>query len=352
MGDQTIQLIHDVKRASKDNEPLEIVGRRTKEFLGRATSGTILDISQHTGIINYEPAELILMVRAGTPLSEIRDTLAGAHQCLLFDPPHYGVGGTIGGIVAAGLAGPCRPYTGAVRDFVLGLSCINGAGEHLHFGGQVMKNVAGYDVSRLMVGAMGTLGPILDISFKVMPMPELNETILYEVSEAAAISKITELSRKPWPFSGACYLDGQLRIRLSGGSESVLAAARALGGEHAQDDATFWQQLRDQTLPFFRQEGTLWRINVRPNTTHMQIAGAFLIDWGGAQRWLRSEEPDDVIRDVVARVGGHASRFRGGDREGDVFHPLSKPLQVLHRKIKETFDPLYLFNRGRMYAEI
>lgn len=352
MRDQSEQLIHDVNQAVRHKEHLQIVGRCTKEFLGRATSGTRLDLSQHAGIISYEPAELILTVRAGTLLSEIRATLASARQCLLFDPPDYDRSSTIGGTVAAGLAGPCRPYTGSVRDFVLGLTCINGVGEHLHFGGQVMKNVAGYDISRLMVGAMGTLGPILDISFKVMPMPEANETMLYEISESAAISKIAKLSLKPWPFSGACYFDGQLRIRLSGSAGSVLAAAGELGGERAEDDATFWRDLRDQSLPFFGQEGILWRINVRPNTPQMDLSGAVLIDWGGAQRWLLSKAPDDVIREAVVKVGGHASRFRGGDREGDVLHPLAQPLQMLHRRIKETFDPLYLFNRGRMYDGI
>ena len=215
-----------------------------------------------------------------------------------------------------------------------------------------MKNVAGYDVSRLMVGAMCTLGPILDISFKVMPIPEVSETMLYEISEPAAIAKISKLSRKPWPFSGACYFDGQLRIRLSGSVGSVLAAVSELGGEHTDDDPVFWRDLRDQNLPFFDQEGILWRVNVLPNTPQMDLSGSVLIDWGGAQRWLISEAPDDVIRGSVVKVGGHASRFRGGDREGDVFHPLSQPLQMLHRRIKETFDPLYLFNRCRMYAGI
>jgi len=352
MKDQSEELIHDVNQAVRDNEHLQIVGRGTKEFLGRVTSGIRLDVSQHIGIISYEPAELILTVRAGTLLSEVRETLASAHQCLLFDPPDYGRSSTIGGTVAAGLAGPGRPYSGSVRDFVLGLTSINGAGEHLHFGGQVMKNVAGYDVSRLMVGAMGTLGPILDISFKVMPMPESSETMLYEISEPAAISKISTLSRKPWPFSGACYLDGKLRIRLSGSAGSVLAAVSELGGERIGDDSTFWRDLRDQNLPFFDQEGALWRVNVLPNTPQMDLSGSVLIDWGGAQRWLISEAPDDVIRGSVVRAGGHASRFRGGDREGDVFHPLSRPLQMLHRRIKETFDPFYLFNRGRMYDGI
>ena len=233
VADLSERLVERIREANALGTPLRITGGDTKHFLGRQPRGEQVDFSGHTGILSYEPTELVLTVRAGTPIAETQAVLNESGQCLAFEPPDYGSVATIGGTIASGLSGPCRPYRGSVRDFVLGVTCVNGRGESLRFGGQVMKNVAGYDVSRLMVGAMGTLGAILDVSFKVLPVPESEQTRVYEVSEEMAIEKMNEWAAQPWPLSAACYLKNELRIRLSGTEAGVAAAARELGG--AQD---------------------------------------------------------------------------------------------------------------------
>jgi glycolate oxidase FAD binding subunit len=232
---------------------------------------------------------------------------------------------------------------------VLGVTCVNGQGEFLRFGGQVMKNVAGYDVSRLMVGAMGTLGAILDVSFKVLPMPETEQTRVYEVSKEMAISKMNEWAGQPLPLSAACYLKDELRIRLSGTEAGVVAAARELGGVQDPEGGLFWQALREQCLPFFESADVLWRLVVPPATPPLGLAGDTLVDWGGAQRWLSTSQGDDAVRAAVRAVDGHATRFRGGDRSLNVFHPLTSGLATLHRNLKNAFDPGGILNPGRLY---
>jgi glycolate oxidase FAD binding subunit len=235
---------------------------------------------------------------------------------------------------------------------VLGVTCVNGRGESLRFGGQVMKNVAGYDVSRLMVGAMGTLGAILDVSFKVLPMPEVEETRVYEFSEEMAIENMNKWSTQPWPLSAASYLENKLRIRLSGTEAGVAAAARELGGVQDPEGGQFWLALREQQLPFFESEDVLWRLVVPPATPPLGLSGKGLVDWGGAQRWLLSEQGDETIRAAVEAVGGHATRFRGGDRSSNVFQPLAPGLATLHQNLKSAFDPVRILNPGRLYDGI
>jgi glycolate oxidase FAD binding subunit len=215
-----------------------------------------------------------------------------------------------------------------------------------------MKNVAGYDVSRLMVGAMGTLGTILDVSLKVLPLSELEQTRVYEVSEENAITKMNEWAAQPFPLSAACYLKRKLRIRLSGTEAGVAEAVRELGGMHDPEGETFWRALREQNLPFFKSTNILWRLVVPPATPPLRLSGNQLVDWGGAQRWLRSNQGDEVVRAAVQSVGGHATRFRGGDRSSNVFHPLSPGLAILHRNLKNAFDPNGILNPGRLYEEI
>jgi glycolate oxidase FAD binding subunit len=352
VADWSERLVERIREAHALGTPLRIIGGDTKYFLGRQPLGDQFDVSGHIGVLNYEPTELVVTVRAGTPISEVQTLLNGSGQCLAFEPPEFGSAATVGGSVASGFSGPCRPYRGSVRDFVLGVTCVNGRGEYLKFGGQVIKNVAGYDISRLMVGAMGTLGAILDVSFKVLPVPEVEETRVYEVSEGMAIAMMNEWAGKPYPLSAACYLMDELRIRLSGTKAGVAAAARELGGVLDPNGDRFWLELREQRLPFFESAEVLWRLVLPPATPPLGLPGDALVDWGGAQRWLVSREDDEVIRSAIEAIGGHATRFWGGDRSLSVFHPLRPGLAVLHQNLKKAFDPTGILNPGRLYEEI
>jgi glycolate oxidase FAD binding subunit len=345
-------LQEEVARAFAHGEALHIRGAGSKDFIGREPRGRPLDLSEHRGIVAYEPTELVLTARAGTPLAEIERALAVERQLLAFEPPHLGPGATLGGTVACGLAGPRRPYAGAVRDFVLGVRIINGRGEVLRFGGQVMKNVAGYDVSRLMAGAFGTLGVLLEVSLKVLPRPAVEVTLAHEVDAPEAIETMSRLAGRPLPLSAAAHWDGRLHLRLSGTGSGVDAARRALGGETVAEADDVWAGVREQRLPFFLGAGSLWRLSVPPSSPPLDLPGEWLLDWGGAQRWLRSEADAGTVRAAVARVGGHATRFRGGDRQDQVFQPLPPALASLHRRIKQAFDPRGILNPGRLYPDL
>ncbi|MFQ5938340.1 MAG: glycolate oxidase subunit GlcE, partial [Acidiferrobacterales bacterium] len=303
------------------------------------------------GIVSYEPTELVLTARAGTPLKEVEATLDDGGQMLAFEPPHFGDGATLGGAIASGLSGPSRPYVGAVRDFVLGAVCVNGRGERLSFGGQVMKNVAGYDVSRLMAGAMGTLGVLLEISLKVLPRPASELSLVLSMGADEAISTMNTWAGQPLPISAACHDGEVLRVRLSGSDNGIRSAREKIGGEEITDGRVFWTELREQRLPFFADTTPLWRLSVPAATPVANLSGQWLFDWGGAQRLLVSDLPAETIREAASTAGGHAVLFRGGDRTGDVFHPLALPLAILHRRLKDAFDPKGILNPGRMYAD-
>ena len=324
----------------------------------------------------------MLSARGGTPLAEVRAALAEKGQMLAFEPPAFGEAATIGGAVAAGLSGPARPYAGAVRDFVLGTRVLNGKGEALRFGGEVMKNVAGYDVSRLMTGAFGTLGVLLEVSLKVLPRPTRVCTVVLEASAGEAVARCNAWAAKPLPITGACHHGERLRVRLAGTAGGVAAAIDAIGGEVVGDEAAggetidggaaggeaaggetidggtagdeaFWTALREQTLPFFTRDGPpLWRMSVPPGAAALEVAGDCLIDWGGALRWLRTDAPAAEVRAAAERAGGHATLFRGGDRTGAVFHPPAPAVLKLHERIKAAFDPAGILNPGRMYEGI
>ena len=343
-------------------EPLEFRGGGSKSFYGRAPRGTPLDLGGHRGLVDYRPSELMLRVRSGTPVTEVERILAGERQCLPFEPPNFDGRATIGGAVASGLSGPRRPWSGAVRDLVLGTRIINGLGQDLRFGGEVMKNVAGYDISRLMVGALGSLGLILDVSLKISPQAHRTETRVLEESPAAALQRLAALGRRPLPLNGAAILDARLHLRFAGNADAVAVACAEIGGEEGDDG--FWRDLRDHRLPFFASAGQgapLWRLSLPPMTPVHALAEEWpelrpdidsrqLIDWGGAQRWLHYAGNADRLRAAAARCGGHALCFRGGDRQGQVFHPLAAANERLHRSIKEAFDPYGLCNPGRLYA--
>jgi len=341
-----------VRDAAAGHKPLVLRAGGTKDFYGRVCCGEILAIRHISGVISYEPTELVITARAGTSLAEIEQTLAGEGQMLAFEPPYFGEAATLGGAVACGLSGPRRPYTGSVRDFILGVKCLTGRGEILTFGGQVMKNVAGYDVARLMTGALGTLGVLLEVSLKVLPRPEFEISLARNTDAATALGDMNAWAGQPLPLSAACYEGGCLRVRLSGKEVAVRAARERLRMEEDPEGLAVWQRLREHEHDFFRRDGgALWRLSL-PSTTPMPaLAGDWLIDWGGAQRWLITAEPVEKIRREASACGGHAMLFRGGDRTGDVFHPLSPVLLALHRRLKEAFDPMHVLNIGRMYRE-
>jgi glycolate oxidase FAD binding subunit len=352
MTDLSATLQQQVQDAVSHHTPLNIIGNNTKSFLGHAAHGAPLSVAEHRGIVEYDPRELVLTARTGTPLAEIESALAEAGQMLTFEPPHFGERATLGGTIACGLSGPRRPYAGAARDAVLGCKLINGRGELLRFGGQVMKNVAGYDVSRLMVGAYGTLGVLLEISLKVLPRPAASLTLMHECPQAEAIQRMSHLLSQPLPVDGASYHAGHCYIRLAGSEQAVKHAQTQLGGEVLEKCTPFWHSLREQQLPFFHSKKSLYRVMVKPATPPIAIAGDWLIDWGGAQRWLVSDEPLESIRAQVKKLGGHVSLFRGNNAPKDIFTPLPVALFNIHRRLKESFDPYDIFNRERMYPGI
>lgn len=349
--EQSLQ--EQVISAATDRKPLCITAGNTKSFLGRTPQGEPLDLGGHRGILSYEPKELVITARAGTPLLEIEETLAAQGQMLPFEPPHFGATATLGGTIAAGLSGPRRPYAGSARDFVLGARVLNGKGEILRFGGEVMKNVAGYDVSRLMTGAMGTLGVLLDISLKVLPIPAREITLVSNSDTLSAIKRFNELAAKPLPISAAAC-DGELAyIRLSGAGSAVDAASKTLGGDLLEQSAAFWQQrIREQEHAFFQDDTPLWRLSVPPGAPGVSFQRKCLIDWGGALRWVKSDAHPQEIFHTLAGIGGHATLFRGGDHKGPVYQPLPAPLLTIHRHLKQAFDPQGLFNPGRLYPEL
>ncbi|MDD0813845.1 glycolate oxidase subunit GlcE [Curvibacter sp. HBC28] len=346
-------LIERIRAAAEAATPLRIRGGGTKDFYGQTLHGQVLDTRGLNGISAYEPSELVVTVGAGTPLLELEAALAAQGQCLPFEPPHFGPGATVGGMLGAGLSGPARASVGSVRDYVLGLEMVNGRGEHLTFGGQVMKNVAGYDVSRLLAGALGTLGLVTSVSLKVLPVPVAEATLRFAMDEATALKKHNEWAGQPLPLNASCWFEGQLTLRLRGALAAVQSACQRLGGERLAEAeaAAFWLALREQTHPFFALQGdeSLWRLSVPDTAVPLQL-GPVLTEWGGAQRWIKA--PSDQakrLRHHAVTAGGHATRFRGPDPALEVFTPLSPPLERIQRGLKQQFDPVGIFGHGRLY---
>lgn len=350
-ADQTDELQEKVVKALSFGSPLRIVGGNTKSFYGREALGTPLYVGQHNGIVNYYPSELIVTARSGTLLSELSQELAGNGQILAFEPPAFGELATLGGTIACGFSGPRRPFSGSARDYVLGCKIINGNGEILSFGGEVIKNVAGYDVSRLMVGALGTLGLLLEISLKVMPMPEAEITCCIELPRVDAQKKMAALMSRSLPLSGLSFDGRLLFVRFSGNEKAIAAAAKHIGGDEQIVDNSYWSVLNEHRLPFFQGSRNLWRLCLAPAAETLPLEGEWYYDWGGGLRWLLSAEPVDKVFSVTEKAAGHAQLFRGGNRDGDVFQPLTGRLQQLNAKVKSAFDPAGLFNPYRFYRD-
>lgn len=347
-----------IARAHAQGEPLRIVGGDTKAFYGREAAGETVFTGGLTGIVEYEPSELVITAMAGTLLEEIEAALAERGQMLAFEPPHFGAGATLGGTIACGFSGPRRPYAGSARDFVLGLRCLNGKGELLRFGGQVMKNVAGYDVSRLACGSLGILGPILEVSLKVLPLPAAEASLRLPIDEAGALRAVNEWGGQPLPLSASAWCEGVLSLRLSGAAAAVEAAVARFEREHGTarlDPAqarAYWAGVREQTDAFFDGAQPLWRLSLPATAPVVDLPGARMFEWGGALRWLRSDASAETVRAAVSRLGGTATLFRGGDRAAGVFHPLAPINAALQRRLKDAFDPARIFNPGRMYPDL
>lgn len=385
MSDTQQALVDAVRAAAAARRPLCIRGGGSKDFYGGPAVGEPLDVRGHAGIVAYEPTELVVTARGGTLLAELEAALAASGQMLAFEPPHFGgqsggqpphFGGqsgrqpphfpataTIGGMVAAGLSGPRRQAAGALRDFVLGVTLLDGRGEVLRFGGQVMKNVAGYDVSRVMAGAMGTLGIILEVSLKTLPRPAAEETLQFEMPEAIAIETLNRWAGQPLPLSASAWSEGELHVRLSGAALAVAAAREKLGGQRVDAAAAgaFWSGLREQTAAFFENAAAarlpLWRLSLpstTPAATLDRLNGARLIEWGGALRWVASGTEAATVRELASKAGGHATLFRADAdlrAQVGVFQPLAPAALAIHRRLKAAFDPQGLLNPGRLYAE-
>ncbi|WBL59909.1 glycolate oxidase subunit GlcE [Stutzerimonas stutzeri] len=348
-NDASALLLDQVNQALAAKTPLRIQGSGSKAFLGRAVEGQLLDVREHCGIVSYDPTELVVTARAGTPLAELEATLDEAGQMLPCEPPHFGEGATVGGMIAAGLSGPRRPWSGSVRDFVLGSRVITGQGKHLRFGGEVMKNVAGYDLSRLMAGSFGCLGVLTEVSLKVLPKPRLCTSLRLEIDLERALLKLAEWGQQPVPISAASHDGKALYLRLEGGEGSVNAARERIGGEAL--DPGYWNELREQRLAFFTDPRPLWRLSLPNNTPAVALPGDQLVDWAGAQRWLKSDADAVTIRGIAIEVGGHATCFTAG-ATSNPFQPLSAPLLRYHRQLKAALDPQGIFNPGRMYSEV
>lgn len=364
--DNALQTIKDtVRAAAAAGTPLRLRGGGTKDFYGQTLQGDVLDTRALTGVVSYEPSELVVTVRAGTPLRQLQDLLAERGQCLPFEPPHFGEGATVGGMVAAGLSGPARASVGSVRDFVLGVVMLNGRAEQLTFGGQVMKNVAGYDVSRLLAGSLGTLGLLVEVSLKVLPVAPAEATLRFEVGQDQALQRLHEWGGQPLPLNASCWVQdqgrGQLYVRLRGAVAAVEAACRKMGGER-QDPAKVagdWLACVEQTLPFFAaptaQPACLWRLSLPQTAPALALPHAQLVEWHGGLRWLWAPVSEAAqIRAAAHALGGHATLWRtptDEDKAVGVFAPLAAPLQRIHRDLKAEFDPAGIFNRARMYPD-
>jgi glycolate oxidase FAD binding subunit len=352
-----IELVEQVRAASAAARPLRIRGGGTKDFYGGPLRGDVLDTRAWSGICIHEPSELYITARAGTPLGEVEALLASQRQILASEPPHFGPGATVGGCVAAGLSGPRRfaagPVSGSLRDHVLGAQLLDGRGRVLRFGGTVIKNVAGYDVSRLLAGSLGQLGLLLEITLKVLPAPEAECTLRFECDEQEALSRLSRWRSRPLPLSASLWMEGLLWARLSGSAAALRHARAQLGGESLEDaqGARLWGDLREHRLPLFTAGRTTWRIGVPDTAAPLELDGAQAIE-GGGLRWLATELPASDITARARALGGHATRFRNGDRADAPFAALSAAQLAIHRRLKDEFDPGRIFNPARMHPDL
>jgi len=355
-NDISIELQNSVKDAISNNSPIYIHGGNSKLFFGNIVNATPLDVSKHTGIISYDPTELCITVRAGTLLSDIEKALDAENQILPFEPPQYTSNATIGGALAAGISGPRRAYTGSVRDAILGVKIINGEGEIVNFGGQVMKNVAGYDLSRMMVRSQGTLGVILEASIRLLPKPKNEITVCLEGSHSFALNYFQTSRVQQLPITASAWFNDQTFLRLSGSEKSLAYQLKKIVKENnatpVENPAHFWSDIRDHKHHFFgRTDKPLWRLSLPPASDEIvQINDNQLIEWGGAQRWVNTNTPANIVHSSANSRNGYATLFQGDIPETPCFPKLDENLMKLHKQLKKNMDPRGIFNPGRIYS--
>lgn len=351
-------LLETVRAAAAARTPLSIRAGGSKDFYGRQVDAPVLDVRSYRGVVEYEPTELVVVARCGTPLAELEALLASEGQQLAFEPPHFAPSATVGGAVAAGLSGPSRAAAGSLRDFVLGVEAINGKGELLRFGGKVMKNVAGYDLARVYAGSLGTLGVMTEVALKVLPRAPAQVTLEFEFGQAEALQRLNAWAGQPLPINASAWESqgsrGRLRIRLAGAQAAVAAAQIKLGGAlvDAAEALAYWSGLREQTHEFFAGAARLWRLSLPPTTPELDLDGPQLLEWGGAQRWLISAAPAEEVFAAACGVGGHATLFRGATHGEAVFSAPDPTARAIMRRLKSEFDPLGIFNPGRWWADL
>ncbi|MCN4144234.1 MAG: glycolate oxidase subunit GlcE [Thiohalomonas sp.] len=368
-NDQTDKLVRQVQTAYQNRQALAIQGNGSKLFLIHHLPGQRLSTASHQGIVNYLPSELTITVRSGTLLSDLKKVLAENGQMLAFEPPEFSANATIGGTIAAGLSGSSRPFTGSARDFVLGCKIINGRGELLQFGGEVIKNVAGYDLSRLMTGSYGSLGIILEVSLKLLPLPAREQSISFSLQLNQFAHQVQRLLIAGYPITAACYSREEAYIRLAGSNKGVEFSYREMSQTLAQQkfqpqevNNSFWSELNEQQLSFFNQTQPLWRLSLPRKTENFEryisAEDKQLIDWGGALRWFYSNQPADKIRSYTQSLGGHAQLFRGNNMDSEELksipkqEPLTAALMKIHQQIKRAMDPHFILNHGCLYPEL
>ena len=339
-----------VRAAAAAQRPLCIIGGNSKQHLGREQQGDPIEMGSWSGVVDYQPSELVITVRAGTTISGLQQVLAQENQVLASEPPEFGGRATVGGTLACNLSGPSRPWYGSIRDHVLGVRIINGKAEHLRFGGQVMKNVAGYDVSRLQAGAMGTLGILTEVTLKVVPRPEATATIRRTIGASDALRAMNRICRTPSPVSGVCWYDGGMYIRLAGPSAVIAAAADRIDGDILPADDDFWARLREMELPFFTDARDLWCISLRSTHGHFMPEENWLMDWRGGRRWLAAARDRDMLADHTVEAGCELWQVRGAKKGADVFPARSDVYRNMLLQLKQALDPAGVFNPGRLYS--
>lgn len=347
------QFADTIRRAGDQQRTLRIRGGGGKDFFGVALEGEVLHTGGYCGVVDYDPSELVITARAGTPVTEVERVLAERGQMLAFEPPRLGASGTVGGAVASGFSGPRRVAAGSARDFVLGVRVMDARGRHLSFGGKVMKNVAGYDLSRFLAGSFGTLALLTEVSLKVLPRPVAEATLRFEHDETSAIEAINRWAGQPLPLSASCHVQGVLWVRLSGARAAVDAALARLGGERVDEAAAtgFWASLRDQTHPFFAGASTLWRLSLR-STARPLTLGPQLLEWHGALRWIAAPLDAQTAHAAAHEAGGHATLYRAeAAQRAAGIQRLSPGVLALHQRLKLALDPQGVFGRRRLHPD-
>jgi len=351
--DDSKSLLEQVVNASQHKQPIRLVGGNSKPFYGNQSPSDhnleTISCAQHTGIIDYEPSELYITARSGTPLKVIEEILAEKQQMLPFEPAAFSHAATIGGTIACGVSGPRRPFSGSCRDSILGVDIINGLGEPLSFGGHVMKNVAGYDVSRGMCGSLGTLGLITQVSVKVIPKPDYETTVVIHANFDDALKYLSEIRQTALPMSANYYENEQLFIRFSLSTEELDTFNRRFKA-NIYDDAQFWYQVREQRKQFFSRQEPLWRCSLPIGSPAFKLSGNMVAEWNAGLHWYKTQESAEHIQQLCQNVGGHAQLFSTEPHKEFFLHPSTVVMFNLHKRIKEAFDPYGIFNPNRLFV--